>query len=53
MQPPIAFDRYAGMDRPPWGAQAPRRLFTGAEERAEKDGRLPLPIDERGTDPFV
>jgi alpha-mannosidase len=51
--PPVVFDRYDGMDRPPWGAQAPRRLWTGAEQRADRDNRLPLPVDERGTDPFV
>lgn len=51
--PPVAFDRYEGLDRPPWGAQAPRRLWTGAEQRAERSGRLPLPIDERGADPFL
>jgi alpha-mannosidase len=51
--PPIAFDRYEGMNRPPWGAQAPRRLFTGAEQRAERDGRLALPVDERGANPFL
>jgi hypothetical protein len=51
--PPVTFDRYEGMQRPPWGAQPPRRLFTGAEQRAEAEGRLPLPIDERGANPFV
>lgn len=51
--PPIVFDRYEGMDRPPWGAQAPRRLWTGAEQRAEAAGRLPLPVDEQGSDPFL
>jgi alpha-mannosidase len=51
--PPIAFDRYEGMNRQPWGAQAPRRLWTGAEQRAEKDGKLRFPVDERGTDPFL
>jgi alpha-mannosidase len=49
----VAFDRYEGLARPPWGAQAPRRLWTGAEQRAEAAGRLPLPIDERGSDPFL
>jgi alpha-mannosidase len=51
-QPPVVFDRYEGLARPPWGAQAPRRLWTGAEQRAEAAGHLPLPVDERGTDPF-
>ena len=53
VMPPIAFDRYEGMNRQPWGAQAPRRLWTGAEQRAEKDGKLRFPVDERGTDPFL
>jgi alpha-mannosidase len=52
-QLPVVFDRYEGLNRSSWGAQAPRRLWTGAEHRAEKAGRLPLPIDERGSDPFL
>jgi len=52
-QPPIVFDRYEGMQRPPWGAQPPRRLFTGAEQRAEQDGKLALPVDERNSAPFL
>jgi alpha-mannosidase len=51
--PPVVFDRYEGLDRPPWGAQASRRLWTGAEQRAEAAGRLLLPVDERGADPFL
>jgi alpha-mannosidase len=51
--PPIVFDRYEGLNRPPWGAQAPRRLWTGAEQRAHSSGQLRLPIDERGADPFL
>jgi hypothetical protein len=47
-QPPIVFDRYEGLDRPPWGAHPPRRLWTGAEQRAEQDGRLPFTPDEEG-----
>lgn len=53
VQTPVVFDRYEGLARPPWGAQAPRRLWTGAEQRAEAAGKLRLPIDERGADPFV
>jgi alpha-mannosidase len=53
VQPPVVFDRYEGLARPPWGPQAPRRLWTGAEQRAEAAGRLPLPVDERGSDPFL
>ena len=43
---PIVFDRYEGMDRPPWGNRPPRRLWTPAEHRARKDGRMTdLPND--------
>ncbi len=40
-QPPVVFDRYEGMDRPPWGNSPPRGLWLEAEERAFADGRLP------------
>ena len=40
-QPPVLFDRYDGMDRPPWGNSPPRGLWTEAEERALADGKLP------------
>ena len=40
MQPPVAFDRYEGMDRPPWGNSPPRALWLGAVERALADGRM-------------
>jgi alpha-mannosidase len=40
-QPPILFDRYEGMDRPPWGNSPPRGLWLEAEERAFAEGRLP------------
>ena len=40
MQPPIVFDRYEGMDRPPWGDSPPRALWLGAVERALADGRM-------------
>jgi alpha-mannosidase len=39
-QPPVVFDRYEGMQRPPWGNQVPRSLWTGAEQRARRDGRM-------------
>ncbi len=39
-QPPVVFDRYEGMRRPPWGNDVPRRLWTGAEQRARADGRM-------------
>jgi alpha-mannosidase len=41
-QPPIVFDRYEGLQRPPWGSQPPRLLWTDAEERAYADGKLTL-----------
>ena len=49
-QPPVLFDRYEGMDRPPWGNSPPRGLWLEAEERAFADGRLPELQDnaERG-----
>ena len=33
-QPPIAFTRTEGVDRPPWGDVPPERLWTQAEKRA-------------------
>lgn len=39
--PPIIFDRYEGMNRPAWGNNPPRYLWTGAETRGKQDGRLP------------
>lgn len=39
-QPPIVFDRYEGLDRPPWGNSPPPELWTGAEERAMSDGQM-------------
>ena len=41
VQPPVLFDRYEGMNRPPWGNSPPRGLWLEAEERAFADGRLP------------
>lgn len=38
--PPVVFDRYEGMNRPPWGNNTPRRLWTPSEHRARKDGRM-------------
>ena len=40
-QPLILFDRYEGMNRPPWGNSPPRALWTEAEQRALADGKLP------------
>ena len=40
-QPPVAYDRYEGMDRPPWGNSPPRGLWLKAEERAYADGKQP------------
>lgn len=39
-QPLIVFDRYDGMNRPPWKNNPARRLWTGAEQRAHRDGQL-------------
>jgi alpha-mannosidase len=44
-QPPVVFDRYEGMDRPPWKNNTPRRLWTGAEQRARQDGRMMHLVD--------
>lgn len=41
VQPPVLFDRYEGMERPPWGNSPPRGLWLEAEERAFADGKLP------------
>jgi alpha-mannosidase len=41
VQSPIIFDRYEGMDRPPWGNSPPRGLWLEAEQRAFADGRIP------------
>jgi alpha-mannosidase len=40
-RPPILFDRYEGMERPPWGNSPPRGLWLEAEERTYRDGQLP------------
>ncbi len=40
MQPPVVFDRYEGMDRPPWRNNPPRSLWLGAVERALADGEM-------------
>jgi alpha-mannosidase len=40
VQGPVTFDRYEGMNRPSWGKHPPRHLWTDAETRAIKDGRL-------------
>jgi alpha-mannosidase len=39
-QPPLVWDRYEGVPRPPWGDAPPRQLWMEAEERAIRDGRL-------------
>jgi alpha-mannosidase len=39
-QPPIVFDRYEGVARPPWGNSPPRQLWFEATHRAIEDGRL-------------
>lgn len=37
---PVVFDRYEGLNRPPWGNSPPRALWLGAEQRALADGRM-------------
>lgn len=44
-RPPIVFDRYEGMSRPPWHDAPPRRLWTGAEQRARRDGHMAHLVD--------
>jgi alpha-mannosidase len=50
MQPPVVFDRYEGMDRPPWGNSPPRALWLGAVERALADGRMSHLLDNEEVD---
>jgi len=40
-QPPVVFDRYEGLDRPPWGNSPPRLLWLASEQRAVEDGQMP------------
>ncbi len=37
---PVVFDRYEGLDRPPWGNAPRAELWTGAEQRARRDGQM-------------
>lgn len=46
VQPLVLMDRYEGMNRPPWGNAPPRRLWTPAEVRARKDGRMMHLVDD-------
>ena len=50
MQPPVVFDRYEGMDRPPWGNSPPRALWLGAVERALADGRMSHLLEDAADD---
>jgi alpha-mannosidase len=50
MQPPVVFDRYEGMDRPPWGDSPPRALWLGAVERALADGRMAHVLENEDVD---
>jgi alpha-mannosidase len=50
MQPPLVFDRYEGMDRPPWGNNPPRALWLGAVERALDDGRMEHLLENEDVD---
>lgn len=38
LQKPVIFDRYEGMNRPPWGNSPPRHLWTENEQRALEAG---------------
>ena len=40
-QPPVVFDRYEGLNRPPWGNSPPRSLWLASEQRAVEDGKMP------------
>lgn len=44
-QAPIVFDRYEGLNRPPWGNSPPRRLWTAAEQRARASGQMRHLVD--------
>jgi hypothetical protein len=50
MQPPVVFDRYEGLDRPPWGNSPPRAFWLGAVERALADGRMSHLLDREEVD---
>ena len=50
MQPPVVFDRYEGMDRPPWGNNPPRAFWLGAVERALADGRMEHLLENEDVD---
>ncbi len=47
---PIVFDRYEGLDRPPWGNAPRTALWTGAEQRARRDGKMPHLQDDGARD---
>jgi len=50
--PPICFDRYEGMNRPPWENSTPYHLQETNERRARKDGLMShLPGPEREANP--
>lgn len=44
-QPLVTFDRYEGMDRPPWGNSPPRGLWSEDIHRARADGRMSHLVD--------
>jgi alpha-mannosidase len=50
MQPPVIFDSYEGMDRPPWGNNPPRALWLGTVERALADGRMRHVLENEDVD---
>ncbi len=48
-QPPVVFDRYEGMNRPPWENSTPVHLQEANEKRALRDGQmthLPRPSND-------
>ena len=47
---PTAFDRYEGLDRPPWGNNPITELWTGAEQRARRDGQMTHLVDDGARD---
>jgi hypothetical protein len=50
MQPPVVFDRYEGLDRPPWGNNPPRAFWLAALERALADGRMEHLLENEDVD---
>jgi alpha-mannosidase len=45
-QEPIVFDRYEGLNRPPWGNSPPRALWQPGIQRALADGKMQHLLEE-------